>query len=508
MKKINILTIIALLLLGTTACDKDFLEVRPTEFLTEDQIAEAAKNNPDVIAGSISGIYTLMFQTGTGGTDLDHDDFGQKGYDIYTDFISGDMALTVSTYNWYRGLTEFQDNTDYTDNTNYKPWRYYYRIIRSANSVIAALGGNDVVPEIDANKHLMGQAKAMRAHSYFYLAQMFSTDYDPAREILPIYTDPNQPNQPKSTTQAVYDLIVSDLTDAIALLETFERSAKNEVNKHVAQGILAYVYAAMGGNDNYTSAKNLTAEIINSGRYNLMTADEVYFDVDLKDPNTGDPIKDPVGGFNDVNISGWMWGVDLTLDNGLDLVSWWGQIDRFTYSYQWAGDRKGIDKGLYDAIPENDVRKKQFEASGSYAYSPSNKFYHAGRVTGGQRNVETDYVYMRVAEMYLLNAEVSAKTGDEATAKTNLKALVSLRVPDASYIDGLSGQALLDEIYFQTRVELWGEGKSYLAMKRNKATIVRGSNHLSFVGVPIPYNDPRLSWVIPQLEIQNNPFMD
>ena len=115
---------------------------------------------------------------------------------------------------------------------------------------------------------------------------------------------------------------------------------------------------------------------------------------------------------------------------------------------------------------------------------------------------------MRVAEMYLLNAEVSAKLGQEDAAKESLKAVVSHRRPDASYIDGLSGQALLDEIYLQTRIELWGEGKSYLAMKRNKATIVRGSNHLSLVGEPIPYNDPRLTFEIPIQEIQNNPYVD
>jgi hypothetical protein len=40
---------------------------------------------------------------------------------------------------------------------------------------------------------------------------------------------------------------------------------------------------------------------------------------------------------------------------------------------------------------------------------------------------------------------------------------------------------LKKEIYLQTRIEFWGEGKSYLAMKR-KATTTRGSNHLFFAG--------------------------
>jgi hypothetical protein len=495
MKRIYIISFIALLIFSVSGCKKSFLDVQPTEFLTSDQIAEAATNNPDVIAGSMSGIYTLMFQTGTGGSDLNHDDFGQKGYDIYSDFLSSDLALSVNTYNWYRALTELTVTVDYTTRGCYQPWRYYYRIIRSTNSVIGALGGNDVVPELDENKYIMGQAKAMRAYAYFYLAQFYEKTYDPAEEILPVYTDLEQFNQPKSTAADVYTQIISDLTDAISLLDGFQRSAKNEVNKYVAEGLLAYAYGAMGGNDNYAQVKTLTADIINNGGFTLMDSTEVVF--------TGDP---SIGGFRDVNTPGWMWGVDLTLDNGLDLVSWWGQMDVWTYSYQWAGDRKAIDEGLYDQIPDNDVRKGQFYANSSSGYYllPLYKFYTADMQIGGQRNITTDYVYMRVAEMYLLNAEAAAKTGDEATARASLKALVSHRMADASYIDALTGKALTDEIYLQTRIELFAEGKSYLAMKRNHATTVRGPNHLSHVGEPISYDDPRLTFLIPQAEIQNN----
>ena len=69
-----------------------------------------------------------MFEAGTGGTD-GHDDFGQKGYDIYGDMLCGDMALSVSTYGWYRTITQFQATTDFTFQDNYQVWRYYYRIV-------------------------------------------------------------------------------------------------------------------------------------------------------------------------------------------------------------------------------------------------------------------------------------------------------------------------------------------------------------------------------------------
>jgi len=489
MKKIIKLILVTTILSLGYSCGSDFLDQQPSEFLTTEQISEAAETNPGVIKGTMTGIYSLTFETFTGDT-RGHDDFGQKAYDIFGDFLSGDMALSVSTYGWYRAsITEFQAPLDFTFLDNKQVWSYYYRVIRSANLVIDALGGNDAVPDLDENKYLLGQAKAIRAHSYFYLTQYFSNSYNPSAEILPLYDELSDQNGPKVATSVIYDLMEKDLNDAISLLNGFNRTAKNEINKSVAQGILAYVLGSRG--DKYQEVANLTSDVISTGGFNLMTSAEV------------------TGGFNDVATSGWMWGIDLTPDTGLGLVSWWGQMDVFTYSYAWAGDAKAIDAGLYDAIPADDARKAQFNYNpGSYYHLlPINKFYDPNRQIGGQTVITTDYVYMRVAEMYLLNAEANAMIGNDAAARTSLKDLLSQRIPNTTYVDGLSGQDLINEIYLQTRIELWGEGKSYLAMKRNKATIVRGSNHLSYVGEPISYDDERLTFEIPEVEIQNNPFI-
>jgi len=467
------------------SCSDDFLETEPTEFISSDQIADASELNPGLQAANVAGLYSTMYTTGSGGTDLDHDDFGQKGYDIYSDMLSGDMVLGALNYGWYSGIAQLQSTIDFTDTDNYKPWRYYYRIIFGANNVITAFGGNDVVPETDEAKHFMGQAKAMRAYAYFYLANLYSEGYEASTPILPIYTDTEAPNQPLSPASDVYDLVIGDLEDAVSLLNTFSRTDKSEIDQDIAKGLLAYAYAAIGDND---KVKTITKEIIDTGKFPIATAEEA------------------LGGFNNITQPGWMWGMDLTLDNGLDLVSWWGQVDVYTYSYASVGDVKSIDNDLYDAMREDDIRREQFTDVYEIGQkAPTGKFYDPAREIQGQRYIETDYVYMRIAEMYLLNAEASAKTGDEGNAITMLKVLLNERVEDASYVDALSGQALLDEIYLQTRIELWGEGKSYLAMKRNKATITRGPNHLSFPGQSFSYDDDRLTLEIPQLEIQNNP---
>lgn len=489
MKNLIKLTICAALVSISFSCKDDFLNREPSQFLTTDQIADAALLDPGILAGSMNGTYVLTINSGTGGTG-GHDDFGQKAYDIFGDFLSGDMSLSVSTYGWYRtSITEFQACQDFTFTDNYQVWRYYYRIIRSANLVIDGLGGNDAVPVRDENKYLMGQAKAIRAHSYFYLTQYFANSYNASAEILPLYTKLSDLNGPKVATSEIYALMEKDLTDAIGLLTGFTRANTNMINRPIAKGIMAYVLASRG---DYAGAYTMASEAANEAGGTPVTGADI------------------TGGFNNVNTTGWMWGFDLNSDTGLGLVSWWGQIDRFSYSYAWAGDAKAMDQSLYDAIPANDARKAQFTNNpGAYNHlMPNWKFYDPARRIGGTATItHSDYVYMRVAEMMLLAAESAAFSGNEAAAKTMLKSLLTSRLPDVTYVDALSGQALKDEIYLQTRIELWGEGKSYLAMKRNKATVTRGTNHLSFVGVPVAHDDERMTFEIPEAEIQNNPFI-
>ena len=164
-----------------------------------------------------------------------------------------------------------------------------------------------------------------------------------------------------------------------------------------------------------------------------------------------------------------MWGVDFTADQHWFSL-FWGQMDIFSYSYQWAGNIKAMDESLYSQISDDYVRKGQFGSYGGVSTVPYNKFYHEGRTTGGQRQVTADLFYMRVAEMYLLAAEGAAEANNLADARTYLKALVGQRLTpgDTRYLAGLDKSGLLAEITFQSRVEVWGEGKSYFRVKRRK----------------------------------------
>jgi hypothetical protein len=474
-------------------CSEDFLEpVRNTNVLTNEDIAGAVDNNPGLIEGSLDGIANFMVEPrGTlGGGANRHYDIGQKGVDILSDMVTGDCALSASTYGWYNGTANLLTTLDFTRQENQLLWDYYFRIVKSANTVILASGGNDADPENDNTRRILGQAKTYRAYAYFNLIQFFQPKYDPMQPILPFY-DGVVSEFGKVEASRIYDLVISDLTQAISFLDGYTRTQKSQINKTVAQGLLAYTYAAMG---NYSDAKVQSDAVINSS-FPLLTQGQLAF------PGAG-------SGFNDINTPAWIWGFDLTVDLGHQLIDWWGQMDYFTYSYAWAGDAKSIDDGLYAQIPSTDIRKTQF-GNGFAALQPVNKFFDPGRTPGGQFVISTDLLFMRVEEFYLLSAECAARTGDESTALGRLTDLLEIRFTGgtaeaSAYLAGLTGQSLLNEIYLQTRIEFWGEGKSFFAMKRNQATFQRGTNHVFRSGESITYDSDEATFEIPQTEINNN----
>jgi hypothetical protein len=154
-------------------CKKEELVERPTQNIDFDRLGEAAKQDPTLLNGMVAGLYSTMYNPETGGTTGD-DDFGQKGVDIYSDMLASDMVLGDVVYGWYSPVARFQATKDFTRNEAYIPWRYYYRIIFAANNLIAVLGGNDAPLTNATLKAYMGQAKAMRAYGYFYLANLYS----------------------------------------------------------------------------------------------------------------------------------------------------------------------------------------------------------------------------------------------------------------------------------------------------------------------------------------------
>ena len=127
-----------------------------------------------------------------------------------------------------------------------------------------------------------------------------------------------------------------------------------------------------------------------------------------------------------------------------------------------------------------------------------------------------DFPWIRVAEMYLIEAEALARqTGKEDQAKDVLYLLAKNRDPQYLRSES-SGDSLINEILIQRRVELWGEGRNFTDLKRlslplNRPEAASGSmgGHVASIAIKLtePAGTNSWTWMIPRAEIDSNPKM-
>jgi hypothetical protein len=498
MRKYLRILAIALIIGGASSCQEEYFERSTSSNISAEDLKDAIAKNGELAKGLVAGMYSS-----TTSVDLEdgrrHDDaFGQKAIDLSSDIISGDMCIAANAYGWFYDDEELKSAT--TDGSRVRIiWNFYYKLIRAANDVIIAFPSETEAPTEGAQ--VWAQAKTMRAYAYYNLAYLFTNGYnvggDNSKLSVIIYTSQDDVAKPLSTAQEVWDFVKADLEQAAAVLDVqpVTRTSKTVINGSITNGLLAYTYLALG---EYTKAVVCADKALTDGGFSPMTAEEV------------------VGGFNTVNTPSWMWAVDINKENTGGLGSFWGMLDIYTYGYGGAGMAKTIDDNLFAQIEDNDIRKYQFED-----YDGDNvagwKFYDAARVTDGDKIFENDIHYMRATEMLLIKAEAKARQSQSPAAE--IDALLALRRAEDGKIEGIVipdtatgtpayGNATLDDVYLQWRIEMWGEGQGLITMKRFKKSIIRGNNHAELKGANISYTDSRLTFPIPEDESNDNIFVD
>lgn len=495
MKTIKIFCVGLAVLLGFSSCSDSWLDLK----LTGSTITEEEFNGmTNTIEGSVLGLYSIMYSGG--GTS--HDAFGQKSIDITTDLLSCDMAMTANAYGWFTDAAQRQCTAPSASKNSYF-WSYYYTIVMNANATIARMNRyreNFTMKD----KNLYAQALSMRAYCYYNIANLWTPGRGDAQEstyggsgidymAAPLYLEGDtvtaeevaqglgtavgaMKEMPLTSRDTLYMQAINDLELAIEYFDesadsVADRSSKLFVNADVARALLAYSYLQRPteGNDAehneyYTRAYNFADSVIEGGNFEIIPAEEVL-----------------TTGFVNVENPSWMWGLNVTVENTTSLASWWGHMDVHTYSYAYAGAYKAIDDVLFAEIPDTDLRKGWFNQKHAQLV-PDWKFYDLKRGTGNNidRRWLNDIVYMRVEEMYLVGAEAAARAGDEVNARRLLKELLEQRDPSkVQSIDNLSGDALLTEIYFNWRVEMWGEGRALTTLKRFQRNKFAGGNHFA-----------------------------
>lgn len=119
----------------------------------------------------------------------------------------------------------------------------------------------------------------------------------------------------------------------------------------------------------------------------------------------------------------------------------------------------------------------------------------------------TDIPLMRVEEMYLIEAEATAQIDAEAGRLMLNDFMKKYRNPNYNFIS-TDKDEIIDEIFFQKRVELWGEGQILFDFKRLNKSVVRdydGSNWPPECQFNTNGRPAWMNYVIVEIEENKNP---
>ncbi len=496
MKKLFKYMFVGTLACGMLAsCAEEQLETAPTTSMSGTSLM--ANGNAALVP--LNGIYRSMYTAGwsTGGNT--HQCFGISAYNLMADVMGEDMVMGAQGSGWFWFDCVYNVKSRYTSSSwrSYDLWNAYYTWISNANYILAAeetMEGTSV-----ERGYALGQAYAIRAYSYYMLAQSFARTYKghESEACCPIYKEPTTADtegQPRSTVQEVYDLIVADMDKALEYLEGTSRKHISHIGYDVALGLRARIALTM---EDWATAKNMAKAAIAASGCEII------------------PVKDFVG-TNDADADNVMWAADIIADQSGMYASFFSHMS--TGVSYGANARKLINKELYAKMSPTDTRLAWWDPTDSKGYQQK-KFEFSDLQTW-----MGDYIWMRIEEMYLIAAEAECRMGDEASAKADLMALMSKR--DPSYTcEHLTGTAmgkltnewtgsLLEEITIQRRIELWGEAGRIYDIRRYK----QGFRRTEAQGWPAaallagrPTDDPE-SWMwvmtIPQAEFDGNVNMD
>ena len=479
--KTHIYISIAAALLIAVSCDKmNQLEPQGGNSLTS-QVLQTNQTVPSRINASFNGMFTKLGAPDSVFGSGRPDDWGFLMIGFSGDIEAADVVLVNSGYNWFSTCGALTSrNADYAN--PYVRYAAPYNEIAAANEVIRSYpeGTTD-----QAAIYNIAQAHAIRAFAYLNLAPYFQFGYAAGGRDLPcvpIVTEDteNFTENPRASVEEVYQLIISDLTYAIENLEGYVRPNKSRIDIQVAYALRARAY-------------------LNMQEWALAAADAEKA-LEGYSPATMAEVSKPF--LYDISEHNWIWGYDMQTDVAMENP--YATSSAWLRSFSGDGYSAGTqvysccNSLLYDRIPDTDVRKgwwvnTELESpllagvtwggvSGNAVgpleidnvktpFLPYTNVKFGMFTVGGTSNDE-DWPFIRAEEMILVQAEGLVRSGQTEAGKAVLEDFVRT-YRDPSYSADAGGRTLEDEIWFQRRVELWGEGFSNPDTRRLNKPLVR-----------------------------------
>ena len=488
--------------------------------LTGNQLESVYQETPSRQEASFNGMFTMMGQPDYALNYIKRlnesprpDDAGFFTIHFSDDLEGADMFGPNTNYNWFSTASELSSRA-----ANYA--NPYIRYVIPFKQLGLALSNISTL----ADTVMIAQSRAVRAYDYMTLAPHFCFSTQPDSISIPILTDTTDyAHNPRQSFRKIMAIVMEDLDFAVEHLQGVARTDKSRIDASVAYGLRARANLLLG---KYAEA--------------AADADKA---MQGYTPASIEEVSKPA--FCDLNEHNWMWGVSIPkniaeISTASTPASWICSFSGDAYT-AGGGVYAMINVLLYNKISATDVRKGWWlnennespllnglvwtdtEKGVSYTGQEivnatiknvkepflgySNVKFGCKDGIGSTTNIN-DWPLMRVEEMYLIKAEGLAKSNQVAQAKQVLSDFVKTYRDPAYDINSIT-RSLEDEIWFQRRVELWGEGFFTIDAKRLGKNIVRfhdnkPSNVPDAFKFNIKYNDPWLNMRFPSTEMDNN----
>ncbi len=451
-KTFSILITVLLLVLNI-ACE-DFIEIDlPNNEVTD----EFVFNNDASAESALIGIYGDMIGLGSGFSD---------GWRQSVTFLSGLAADELTYINTREGLIEINENDVVPTNTDARNgfWVVPYEIIYRTNALLTGINNStDLSDELTIQ--IEGEAKFLRAFSYFYLVNLFG-------DVPLILTTDIESTQfaSRNSEGEIYAQIVKDLVEAKNLLaDDYPTTSRVRPNKFVVSAFLARVYLFL---EDWNNAENEASFVLSNSQYELeedlndvflSTSSEAIWQLlpNTQGLNTNEGYLFIVNSFPPSPIGGAV--LDENLANAFDTID--------TRRINWIGTvTDGIDTAYYP-----------------------NKY----KIRFGSTVTEYSMVF-RLSEQYLIRAEAKARLGNISGAQSDLNMIRNrASLPDTDATDEAS---LVLAIEQERRFELFIEwGHRWFDLKRY------GRSDQILGAVKPLWNSTDVLFPIPSVDIQNNP---
>lgn len=463
-----IILIVALLpVLG--GCSKSQLDLYPYNAVEQEQAYETEED----MNLAINGMYYGVRASGS---------YYNGSWNIVADAMSDNLIINQAGR---RSLNDYQRWNLKPGATEYGFFAGGYTIVRRANAILENIDKFPAGPFRDNTK---GQALALRAMTYFDMSRVYGKTYTNASNedlTIPYVTTTDPTILPaKEPVKGFYDKVLADLNQALPLINASNGTGK--LNKAAVAGLLSRVNLYKGD----------YAAVITAANTALGATPDL--------PGIADFPKI----WTDQTEKGVLFKV---INNLVDNVNTQG----VNYYQPVNGELKSeyvVEYNFMQLFTATDVRTSTYIRTSPYLQITYNNVIKYNGGTGKALGV-CDAKVLRTAEVLLNRAEAYYRSSNETSALADLNLLKANRYTGFTNIS-LSGQALLDEIYKERRLELAFEGDRFWDLKRRHLPIQRDGTKgdrsdgsgVSYVptAVTLDANDYRFQLPIPIAETNFN----